>query len=144
MAKKPNKATFFYVKDNQAKAQYICLQTQQLIFNEKRVLISVPNSEAAKYIDTLLWRYPEDSFLPHSIVAANSKDWVVIVHEAKDNLNQATCLFNLCPSPSPIVHLFDEIYELYDETHPEKALSSQKKLDHYKSLGISVATINGN
>lgn len=130
------KVFFFHIKDNQAKIRCICTQVQDSIEKGKKVLITVPNQEAASYIDLLLWRFPEESFLPHLVMSKPTKEWIAITI-TDQNVNGATRLLNLCPMISPLHMQFEEIYELYDETHLQKATISQKKLEEYQSRGIS-------
>ncbi len=98
----------------------------------ERILITVSGHEAASYIDDLLWRYPEDSLLPHRIINTPSNERVAITL-ARDNLNNATVLFNLLPEAYPQFEQFVTIYEFYDETHPSKAELSKQRLTAYPS-----------
>lgn len=132
------KVVFHPVKDAQAKIRIICQSIQSLVSKGKKVLIAVSNDEAAQYIDALLWRYPEDSFLPHTISQKKSAERVVITTLANENLNDAACLFNLRSDISPLVDSYEEIHELYDETHPAKMEISKKKVVEYQSKGMLI------
>lgn len=133
------KVTFFKVKDNQAKAQVICQQVQAVLKKEKKLLIVVPNEEAARYVDLLLWRLPEESFIPHAIVTKPTSEWIAITTQDKQNLNNAHFLLNLCPTISPMCNQFEEIYELDDVTNSDKAQLSQKKREEYKLVRLASA-----
>ena len=130
------KVIFFYIQDNASKIHCICDQVQQGSTKGKKILIHVPNEEAAKYVDALLWKMPDTSFLPHVISQKPIKEWIVITH-LEQNLNQATLLFNLCPSVSPIFHQFEEIYEFYEESYPEKARAAEQKIEIYEANRIT-------
>ncbi len=134
----PVRVTFFPVKDNNTKLLLICNKIQETLKQEKRILITVPTEEAAHYIDSLLWRIPEWSFIPHSIIHTSTQEWVAITTVMTHNLNGANRLLNLCPQSCPIYQQFEEIYEFYDDSHPQKAEQSQKKFIHYQSQGIFV------
>src|SRR5438067_1828946 len=112
---------FYTVSDNAGKLLRICKTVQDAMQKEKKLLIFVPNEEAGRYIDALLWRMPEDSFLPHiySNINKNSKERVIIT-ELDNNLNQASVLLNLKPSCSPLLPGLEEIHELYEISAPEK------------------------
>jgi DNA polymerase-3 subunit chi len=133
-----SKVFFLHANDNQTKIQLICQCIHEAVIKEKKILIVVSNNEAALYIDALLWRVPEESFLPHRISSSPNQEWVVITTNATLNLNQADCLFNLDSAISPIYKQFCEIYELYDKTHPQKAQLAQKKLEEYQALGLNI------
>lgn len=116
----------------------VCAKAQEAIQHEKRLLIAVPNLQAAQYIDTLLWNSPAESFIPHIIAETPTAEWIAITMQESQNINQAVRLFNLCPSPSALYQYVDEIYELYDESHPQKIELSQQRISFYESKGINV------
>lgn len=138
MSRQAPKLHFFRVKDNQAKVGLICDIVQRTSQKNKKLLLHVPNLEAARYIDDLLWNISDVSFIPHAIIQVPSKEWIGITTELSQNLNQAPCLLNLCPQICSIPDQFEEIFELFDETHPQKAASSQLKLDSYRMKGFTV------
>lgn len=136
IAKKTN-ITFIRVPNNAAKAACICQVIQHHFSQGESVLVAVPNMEAAEYIDQLLWRRPEESFLPHAVVQGVTKE-VVAITTKKDNLNGAKVLFNLCPDVSPIVGEFEIVYELHDETQADKLQLSQQRRGVYAAAGYEI------
>jgi len=126
------------VKDNTTKIRLICDRAQAAFKLEKRLLIVVPNFQAAEYVDTLLWKMPSESFLPHTIVDTSTIEWIAITMQENFNVNQAVHLLNLSPAPSALTQQVEEIFELFDETSPEKTKLSQEKLKGYQSMGLTV------
>lgn len=123
---------FLPIKTNKEKVSTLC-QTLQNHFNLRQaVVVATPNSEVAHYIDLLLWRNPLDSFLPHVYSEGPCKEKIAIVTGVA-NPNQAQILFNLCPWVHPDSQKFSLIYELDDQTDPEKAVVSRQKQDAYKA-----------
>ncbi len=94
------------------------------------MLITVSGHEAAKYIDDLLWRMPEESFLPHSIIDSPSNEHIAITL-SHENLNNASILFNLQTAPFAMFEQFSTLYEFYDESQPAKAELSQQRMKAY-------------
>lgn len=111
--------------------------TQHHFLQGDSILIVVPNQEAAVFIDQLLWKRPEESFLPHVIASSPIKERVVITTR-KENLNKARVLFNLCPEACPFANEFEEVYELHDETQADKLELSQKRRDTYVAAGYEI------
>ena len=136
-----SKVIFLKIKDTQTKLQCISQLAHELVDQEKRLLITVPSEDAAKYIDSLLWKMPEERFLPHSIVSSPSKEFVAITLVKTQNFNQAHCLLNLCMEISPIFQQFEVVYELFDETEAKKMQQSQTKLQEYKSKGAKIVEV---
>jgi DNA polymerase IIIc chi subunit len=121
---------FIKVNDNTKKLFKICQIVRQHFDSEERILFTTPTQEAAQYLDQLLWRLPEEGFLPHNIIVKDSEERIGI-STILENLNKADVLFNLCPTASPIFSQFKTVYELYDETHPSKAEQSRIKQAAY-------------
>jgi DNA polymerase-3 subunit chi len=134
------KVTFYKIKDNAAKLRWICRKTEEAYEWEKRLLIYVPSQEAGHYIDTLLWKYSEQSFLPHQFTDRPTLDWIAIT-QTNHNINQASWLMNLSNQPLPLPDSFEEVFELYDETHPDKRAASLAKIESYKLKGIKVELV---
>lgn len=100
---------------------------------KEAVFISVADQKVAEFLDDLLWSWPKESFLPHAI---HSKDTQVCISDAPENINQALVLFNLQGQASPIADKFSIIYDLFDESSPERQQLSKKRLEHYQKKGF--------
>ena len=140
MQNNPAKITFYWVKDNTSKLELICAKAMASIEYEKRLLILVSSMEAGQYIDALLWRKPAEGFLPHLLTQESTQEWIAITMEQK-NINQASCLLNLQTLAVPFYDQFEEIYELFDETSPEKAAQSQQRMADYQSRGLLINSV---
>ena len=128
---------FLTVKDNPTKLQKICEIIGSHFVKKQRVLIAVPSNEAAAYIDQLLWKMPEEGFIPHAIHQNATQDYVVIT-TAPQNLNQAQVIVNLLPTQHPNPGSVDTIYELMDLTSRDKEETSRKKQATYQQAGYFV------
>ncbi len=102
------------------------------------MLITVPNLQAAQYVDSLLWRLPEESFVPHVISDTPTSEWIAITMQEQHNVNQAVRLLNLCTTPTALYQHVEEIYDLLDETHSQKLELSQQRLRFYQAKGFTV------
>jgi DNA polymerase-3 subunit chi len=129
--------TFYSVSDTTSKASRICATVQHHFLQGERVLIAVASQEAALYIDQLLWRMPPESFLPHAIANVPSEERVVI-NMSGQNVNQATVLWNLSPGPAHSLEGFKTLYELWDQTHPQKLALSETRYQSYLQGGYHV------
>lgn len=136
------KVIFYHVKDNGSKIRLISSKAQEAFQIEKRLLITVPSFEAAQYIESLLWRTPEESFMPHVISDTKTKEWIAITMQDKENVNQAPRLLNLCPICSPLSVTVEEVYELFDESHPQKKEQSEKRIQDYEAKGFKVVQVS--
>lgn len=124
--------TFHPVKSNADKLKVISELVGEAFAAGQKILIAAPSPEAAAYIDRLLWRMPEESFVPHVVTAKPVQNRVVIAVNPTENLNQAHVLLNLSPTVSPMIDEFAVIRELFDETDAAKAEQSAQRQAHYQ------------
>lgn len=123
---------FLNASDANTKLRRIVKTVQEHFFAGDKVLILVPNQPSEEYIDQLLWRMPEDSFIPHVIANTTTDERVVITSEPC-NFNQARIIINLKPEACEITEGIVKLYEFMDESTPQKAEQSRKKVEWYGS-----------
>lgn len=123
---------FFSVKDMKAKLGKLVSTAHMHYAKQEHLLFVVQDPQGAQFLDELLWKEPEESFLPHRISDAPVNDLIVITQQKK-NLNGARYLFNLCPTPLFFTTEAKIIYEFEDGSSPNKHQFSQKRFEAYKS-----------
>jgi DNA polymerase-3 subunit chi len=129
---------FLLVSNNVSKQLRICEVVQKQFHKKQAILIYVPSDEAARYVDQLLWRQPEESFIPHLITNKPTKERIAIT-TSKQNMNAANILINLCPHPIEFaVSSVTMIYDLLDLSHPAKEQASRSRQTAYQLAGYSV------
>src|SRR5690349_21499374 len=98
MTPSSTRVVFFQVRDNGAKIKKI-VETAHTHFERKEpLLVLVEDPKAKEFVDTLLWKTPDTSFLPHLATDEPTTELIAIAL-AKKNVNQAKIAFNLCPTP---------------------------------------------
>lgn len=128
---------FLKVTTNQEKLFSLTSIIQKHFDLSDQTLIFTPTDEIARYIDQLIWRLPEESFIPHIISNETCRDRVVITSK-KENINKAQVLINLGQDAYAKCQEFQIVYELYDQTHPSKEESSKLRHASYINSGYSV------
>jgi DNA polymerase III subunit chi len=134
------KITFLRVLDNAAKLQRLCEAVHYHFLKKEKVLIGVSSDEAAAYIDQLLWRMPEDSFIPHAIINGQTKELVAITKEL-NNVNRAQALINLRIEIPNSIAEYTVVYDLLDLTQSSKEEQSRKRQEAYRLAGYSFEEI---
>lgn len=124
----PPKVTFLRAKTAKEKLSILTETLESLLLEGKRSQVLAPNEAALAFLDEHLWEYKPEAFLPHAIAQGPSKAPVVLSLKS-DNLNQAAALINLLPTPLPkeTADKFERIFELLDETTPEKTALARLK-----------------
>lgn len=134
------RVVFFQVKDTSTKLSKIC-QTALSHFEKKEpMVILAPNQTAIEFIDALLWRFPEESFLPHSISDHPGTELITIT-SVLENLDQASRIFNLTNHPIFFKETIKIIYELEDFTSPEKKQLSEQRYLAYRKAGHLISSL---
>lgn len=114
---------FIKVTDNKTKLARLCESIQEHFVKGDRILLSVSNQESACYLDELLWRMPPEGFLPHQISTQPIEEQIVITL-SDANVNKAQVLFNLRQEAYADFAGYACVYELFDESHPDKLKQS--------------------
>lgn len=132
------RVTFFQVKNDGEKRERIIRLAEEYFEKKEPLLIRLPHEKALEYVDLLLWRTPQESFLPHAIKDEPCKDFIVLTTTEK-NPNSARSVLNLTPQPLPTTFL--KIYELEDLASTHKHHSAQERYKAYKAAGCAIITL---
>ncbi|MFT4552710.1 MAG: DNA polymerase-3 subunit chi [Chlamydiales bacterium] len=132
--------TFLRVTDVHSKLMRICDTVFEHVSQGQKVLISVDDDASANFVDNLLWRLPEESFIPHIISDTECEDSVVIT-TLEINLNKAFALISLKSTANPMAKNFSVIYELSDHTVAKKLELSQQRYSVYQREGFPLSEI---
>jgi len=135
------RVTFFQVKNDGEKRERIIRLVEEYFEKKEPLLIQLPHQKALEYVDLLLWRSPQESFLPHAIKDETCKDLIVLT-TSSNNPNSARSVLNLSPEPIDNKKFsFIKIYELEDLASTHKNHTAQERYKVYKSAGSAIITI---
>lgn len=124
------RVVFFQVGDASAKLQRLA-ETARAHFRKKETfLIFVEDDKALHFVDDLLWKTPDVSFLPH-IPSDEPTHHKLAITKTKTNVNGAHYAFNLCPTPL-LIPGFKIIYDFEDLSAPNKKSLSTLRFNAYK------------
>jgi len=131
------RVAFFLVRDNATKLQKIAEAAHTHFEKKEPFLILVEDERSQQFVDELLWKLPETSFLPHVVADEPTTDRIAIC-KSKKNVNSARIAFNLCPTPLLIEGPFRIIYEFEDLSSQTKKNLSSLRFDAYKQAGFLI------
>jgi DNA polymerase IIIc chi subunit len=118
---------FTTVHDAQAKLKAITHLATLHFKKKEKLLILVADKAALYFVDQLLWRFPEESFLPHTSSENPSEEELIVISQ-KNIACFAT--LNLCPYPC-----FSEakiVYELEDLTSADREKLAKERYQAYR------------
>ena len=131
------RAIFFSVRSAQEKIDRLIQTALEYFQKKERLLFFVEDDRGLQFVDDLLWSYPKESFLPHSIASEDSQEWITIT-KGKTNVTQTKVAFNLCSTP--LLVEMAVIYDFEDQTTPQKQMLSQLRFEAYRKANL--ITIN--
>jgi DNA polymerase IIIc chi subunit len=133
----PVRVVFFQAAQPGAKVHHLAM-TAELHFSKKEhLLIIADDDRSLTFVDELLWNYSPELFLPHSIVDAETNEWIALT-KVKKNLNHARFVFNLCATPLLVEGPFRTIYDFEDTSSPNKKILSSARFDAYKQANYLI------
>lgn len=127
--------TFYTVSTPHDKLMAICQIARDLFAKGKPLLILAENEQVIDFIDTLLWKAPKESFLPHS--KTDDTDSIFISSSLRSSTHKH--VLNLSSKPLGADLGIKQVYELEDLTSAEKALSSKERFDYYKEKNYPIS-----
>lgn len=132
---------FFEVKTPGEKVRKIPEIAAEFFTKNEKLLIYSPESNILQYIDDLLWKSPEESFLPHQITSTKCQDMIILTDQIS-NPNEANSIFNLSKDAllSPMEHI-SKIYEFDDHSDPQKKELSEKRYAAYRKAGFAITSL---
>jgi len=98
-----------------------------------RVLIAVDDRERAEQLDTLLWTFREDSFLPHASQSAGERA-AVEINCGEEPEQHHGLLINLCTSVPGWFSRFERLAEIVVQ-QPEALARSRSRFGHFRDRG---------
>ena len=94
-----SKVDFYILKSsgNSYRHRFACRLTEKAFRLNYSILIKTPNQKVSNEIDTLLWTFRHESFLPHEIADDNTSktESPITVSHSKNNPIAADLLINL-------------------------------------------------
>lgn len=132
------RVTFFPIKTAREKKEILVTKAAEYFENHIPLLFCLPSEEAMHYLDSLLWSYPKESFLPHEIASSSSSQELLVLTTQKEiSPNNARSLFYLRQDSAPNTpHLFSQVYQFENLSSSEKTKDSPYQV--YKERGWSI------
>ncbi len=132
------RVVFFQVADAASKCQRIVETARSHFLKKDSILFFVEDEKSQRFVDDLLWKLPETSFLPHIAADEAAKEPIPIaITKSKTNVNAALFAFNLCPTPL-LLPGFKLIYDFEDLSAPNKQNLSALRFNAYKEARLSL------
>ncbi|VAW78131.1 DNA polymerase III chi subunit [hydrothermal vent metagenome] len=132
---------FYVLKDNHAKARlrFACRLADKVFQLGQRVFIHTESAEQSQELDTLLWTFQQNSFVPHSVIqnTDDSLSPVQIGHDAEPDASQV--LINLAADVPLFFSRFERVAELVNTDNTIRQ-QGRSRYSFYKERGYPLRT----
>lgn len=126
---------FYILVDIHADARdlYACQLAEKAYRQRQGVLIQAANEAHAQQLDTLLWRFRDSSFIPHTQLGAGDTAPVEIGH-SEDAGSQHELLINLSNAVPAFFSRFEQVSEIVVELDTVK-IQTREHYRYYQEHG---------
>jgi DNA polymerase-3 subunit chi len=133
----------FYILPGQggdARLKFACRLIEKALSQDNRILVRCPSHEAASEFDELLWRFSDQSFVPHEAVAAGEMGSAPVIVCADDATERAAdLLLNLADVVPEGFERFGRVAEILDASEDCRS-AGRERFRHYRARGIEPET----
>lgn len=129
----------FYVLQSpspEARLHFAIRLTEKAWQQNCSVVLLVPDTATAELLDSELWHFKPESFIPHSRVDGDAP---VVITANPDLLPLRDLLINLGPTLPGEVERFQRLAEVVIQT-PDVLEPTRQRYSRYKDMGYSVNT----
>jgi len=132
----------FYVLDNsqpQARLRFACRLADKAYRLGHRIYIHTESAQQTLELDTLLWTFQQNSFVPHAVVqeAGDTAPPVLISHDVEPDASQV--LINLAADVPLFFSRFERVAELVN-TDTTVRQQGRSRYSFYKERGYPLRT----
>lgn len=103
-----------------------------------RAIVQAGSAERVAALDTLLWTYSDDSFLPHGCAPAAPEDQPVWLTMEAETPNEANVLFLVDGADRPEIEGFERCVFIFDGADDTAVAQAREKWTVLKSAGHAV------
>jgi DNA polymerase-3 subunit chi len=129
----------FYHLEHQPLERVLPTLLERTLEREWRAVIQSGNEERLEALDTHLWTYRDDSFLPHGIAKdANAALHPIVLTLEDDNPNSATVRFLVDGASAASLEAYERVVYLFDGRMQEAVQQARDAWKVAKSAGFEV------
>lgn len=132
----------FYILEKANKAQaliFTCKLIEKAYEQQKKIHLHTSSRQEAENIDSLLWTYREDSFLPHAIMQENNELAAIQIGFDGQAPEQSDLMINLHTEVPNFYSTFNRVIEIVFNDVTVQQLA-RERFRHYRNAGCPIQT----
>lgn len=131
----------FYIlqqADDSARWQFVCRLAEKAWRLGNRILIHAASRDVAQQLETQLWTFRADSFLPHDVLPASQLS-PVHIGSGEDSGQHHDLLINLGDTIPSFFSRFERVAEIVTQ-QPQQLTQSRERFRFYRERGYALET----
>ncbi len=131
---------FYLLKDPSLSADHLACRLAMMAWEQRQQVFIVATGEAhLARLDELMWQYPPDRFLPHTLATDQNVKKSPVTMGLSSDLKAVSVVINLCPEAIPQATRFNRILEIVPFVQEQRD-ASRAKYKTYLQLGLKPQT----
>ena len=133
----------FIVLNSAVKSRIVCDLAEKCYLNNQRVVIYMKSEEDCKEIDSLLWTWKQQSFIPHKCLeslSVSQNEPIVLTTSIESVADYDTVLL-VDPLPMETVSQFSTVIEFAEKYDTQGIELSRKRYKLYKDQNFNIKTL---
>ena len=128
----------FYHLERQPLERVLPVLLERSLERRWRCAVQATSRERVEALDTHLWVYRDDSFLPHGVASEpDAARQPVLLTEDEDNPNGATVRFLVDGARLADYAAYERVVDLFDGNDDEQVAAARERWKTVKSLGLA-------
>lgn len=132
----------FIVLNSAIKSRIVCDLTEKIFLDQQKLVIYARQETECQKLDSLLWTWKQQSFIPHVCVDALTEmlPEPVVITTKIDKAAGYTTLIMVDPLPVEIASQFPFIIDFAEKYDTESLVLSRKRFKQYRDGNFTIDT----
>ena len=138
-----NTEIVFIVLNSAVKSQTVCDLAEKCYLNNQRIVIYTKRREECNLIDSLLWTWKQQSFVPHKCLdnLSKSENESIILTTNIDSAADYDTLLLVDPLPLETISKFSMVIDFAEKYDSQGIELSRKRYKLYKDQNYKINTL---
>ena len=134
-----SRVDFYFIPQTTATAVllFACRLLEKAYQQKHQIYVHSESPEQAKELDSTLWTFRDDSFIPHELYSATPGPSAVQIGCQNSTVDQNDILLNLHPEIPPFHSQFKRILQIIPQ-HPSAQTQAQEHRAFYAKNGYTI------
>jgi len=133
----------FIVLNSAVKSRIVCDLAENCYLNDRRIVIYSESEEDCRKLDSLLWTWKQQSFIPHKYLEVLSNSYIepIVITTNIDSPADYDTLIMVNPLPLETAKQFSTVIDFAEKYDSQGLDLSRKRFRLYKEQDLKIETL---